>query len=314
MMAARAGTALVHLEVSEPVPIEAGAGSEIVVRLRASCPAGCDRRGMTIRAIAPDGSDAAHALASHDGAVSESGDIVLRAPPRVGEHVWRFVLAAHEIAGVRYGEAAVSVPVRCGPQSTSLAVWAVPSPVVAGERFAVNVGAKSSAGCELKGRGVEIRNAADEVVARGRLGDTPWPGTAALYWTALELPAPPQQGLCSWLVAFDAAGLDLPHDGASSTFSVAIVPPPQHKLTVTVIEKHTAAPIEDALVRLGAYRATTGRSGLAEIRMPKGRYELQVWKPGYQAPATTLQLDDDVSVQVEALIVPEEDPDAIWKM
>ncbi len=38
-----------------------------------------------------------HAFASHDGAVSETGDIVLKVPPRVGEHVWHFVLPAHEI-------------------------------------------------------------------------------------------------------------------------------------------------------------------------------------------------------------------------
>ena len=33
----------------------------------------------------------------HDGAISETGDIVLKVPPRIGEHVWRFVLPAHEI-------------------------------------------------------------------------------------------------------------------------------------------------------------------------------------------------------------------------
>lgn len=313
-MTAAAGTAPVHLEVSEPVPVEAAAGSEIVLRVRASCRAGCDRSGMAIRAVAPDGSETAHPFAMHDGAASETADIVLRAPLRVGEHVWRFVLPAHEIDGVRYEETAISVPVRVRPQSTSLAVWAVPSPVVAGERFTVNVGAKSAAGCELKDRGVEIRSADGLVVARGQLGDAPWPGTAALYWTAIELPAPAEAGLCSWSVAFDAADLEISHDGAASTFGVAIVRPPQHKLTVKVIEKDTAAPIEDVLIRLGAYRATTGQSGLAEIRMPKGQYELQIWKVGYEAPSTTLQLDDDVSVQVEALVVPEEDPDAIWKM
>ena len=269
---------------------------------------------MTVRSIAPDNAETESTLATHDGGITETADMVLRVPPRVGEHLWRFVLPAHEIEGTRYQESAIDVPVRARPLSTSLAVWDIPSPVVAGERFTVHAGAKSAAGCDLKGRAIEVHNAAGAVVARGCLGETPWPGTSALYWAAIELQAPAATGLCSWSVAFDAADLEIPHDGASSSFSVAIVPPPQHTLTVKVIEKETAAPIEDAMVRLGAYRATTGQAGLAAIRMPKGQYELQVWKAGYEAPPLTLRLDDDASVQIEALIVPEEDPDAIWKM
>ena len=60
-------------------------------------------------------------------------------------------------------------------------------------------------------------------------------------------------------------------------------------------------PIEEALVRLGAYRAETGRAGFAEIRLPKGRYELNVWKAGYEIKPTTLDLDRDASVEIEAL-------------
>ena len=307
------GTALVHLEMSEPVPIEAAAGGSIVVRLRASCPAGRNRCGMPVRVTAPDGAEATHGLAAHAGGVSETEDIILRVPPRVGEHVWRFVLPAHEIAGTRYEEATLAVPAQAGPQTTSLAVWDIPSPVVIGERFTVKVGAKSSAGCDLKRRSVEIR-CGGNVVARGALGDTPWPGTAALYWTELGLAAPPQEGACSWSAQFEASSLELPHDGTSSTFSVVVVRPPEHKLTIKVIEKDTANPIDEAVVRLGAYRAETGRAGLAEIRMPKGRYELHVWKAGYDIKPTTLDLQDDASIEVEALIVPEEDPDAIWKM
>jgi len=308
-----AGAALVHLEMSEPAPLEATAGSDIVLRLRASCLSGCDRRGMPIRMIAPDGSETTHALAIHDGAVNETADIVLKVPPCVGEHVWRFVLPAHEVAGTRYEEAGLAVPVRTRPQTTSLAVWEIPSPLVVGARFSVKVGAKSSADCELKGRGVEIRRDGD-VVACGALGDTPWPGTAALYWTELELVAPAQEGVCAWSVQFEPSDLEIPHDGTSTTFGAAVMRPPEHKLTVKVIEKGTASPIDEALVRLGVYRAETGRSGLAEIRMPKGRYELHIWKTGYDIKPTTLDIDRDTSVQVEALIVPEEDPDAIWKM
>jgi hypothetical protein len=39
-----------------------------------------------------------------------------------------------------------------------------------------------------------------------------------------------------------------------------------------------------------------------------------VWRAGYAAPATTIDIRADTVVQVEAAAVPEEDPDARWKM
>ena len=54
-----------------------------------------------------------------------------------GEHVVRLVLPAHTIEGVANAEAALEVPLRVRPQTTSLAVWDVASPVGAGARFSV---------------------------------------------------------------------------------------------------------------------------------------------------------------------------------
>jgi hypothetical protein len=152
------------------------------------------------------------------------------------------------------------------------------------------------------------------VVASGRFGDAPWPGTSALFWTELQLRAPTQPGLATYAAQFDGAEMELPHDGASSSFTVAVTKPPAHLLTVKVIAKETAGPIEDAQIRLGPHRAATNAAGLAEVRMPKGRYELFVWKAGYDAPTVPLEIDADAFVQVEALAQPEDDPDAHWKM
>ncbi len=304
--------ALVHLGVNG-APLEAAAGSRITVRLRASCAAALDRSGIPVVVTAPDGSQATHVFAEYDGEVSETGGIAFEVPPRVGEHVWRFVLQAHELGGIRYEDTVLTVSVRAKPQTTSLAAWDIPSPIVTGERFTVKVGAKSAADSELKGRGVELLHGG-VVVARAVLGDAPWPGTAALYWAEVTLVAPAEEGIASWSVRFDARELDLPHEGASSSFSAAVVRPPEHKLTVKVIERDTARPVDAALVRLGAYRAETGRSGLAEIQLPRGRYELNIWKAGFDIAPTTLDFERDVSIEIKAMAVPEEDPDARWKM
>ncbi len=319
-MSADTGAGLVRLAVSEPAPLAAAAGGSITVRMRAWSADGRDRTGLAVRMIAPDGTAArAFPLVSHADGVSETADIVLTAPPRVGEHVFRFVLAAHEIAGTHYSEAALDLPVQVHPQSTSLAVWDVPSPVVAGTRFTIKAGAKSAADCALAGRAIEVCDAGGAVVARGTLGDAPLPGTGALYWAALELTAPAKEGVATWTVRFAADGLDLPHEGATAAFSTAVVPPPEHRLTVKVIEQATAAPLAEVALRLieprlGAYRGTTGAGGLAEIALPKGRYELHVWKAGYDAPPRPVEIGADAFVEVAAVVVPEEDPDARWKM
>jgi hypothetical protein len=135
-----------------------------------------------------------------------------------------------------------------------------------------------------------------------------------LYWTEIELPAPALEGLFWCAASFAADEIDIPHECASSKFSVAIVKPPEHRLTVEVLEKDTHAPIEDAQVRLGPYGAATDPSGQAQVAMPKGAFDLTVWKVGYEAPSMRVDVQDDVTVRVEAVIVPPENPDAAWIM
>jgi len=313
-MAKEPDGALVHLTVSEPLPLEVPAGNSVAVTVSASCPNRRDRAGMAIIVTAPDGQATTYALAADADSVGEAAVIALEAPPRIGEHVFRLTLPAHEIAGTRYREAVLDVPVRVTPQATSLAVWDVPSPVVADTRFVIKAGAKSAANATLARCAIEVCDEAGEVAGRGVLSDAPLPGTGALYWTDIPLQAPPTEGVATWTARFEASELDLPHDGAQTSFSAAVVRPPEHVLSVKVIEQATAAPIPDVELRLGAYRGTTGASGLAEIALPKGRYELRVWKVGFEAPPRPVEVGADAFVEIEALVVPEEDPDARWRM
>ncbi len=113
---------------------------------------------------------------------------------------------------------------------------------------------------------------------------------------------------------FAGADIDIPHEGAASRFSIAIVSPPEHKLTVKVIERETANPIADAMVRLGAYRAATDVAGCAEIMLPKGTFEMSIWKSGYEAPETTIAINADATVEIAVAALPEENPDSAWLM
>jgi hypothetical protein len=198
------------------------------------------------------------------------------------------------------------VPMSTKPYRTSLAVWAVPSPVWIADRFAVMVGVKSSGACALAGAKVEILDESGAKVGDGVLGDTPLSGTAALFWAQIGLTAPPRDGMFRWSAAFAAAGLSLPHLGSSAAFSFIAANRPEYKLTVKVVESACAAPIEDVQVALGPYRAATDKAGLAYIETPAGKYDLAAWKPGFEAAPKTVEVTANLSVQFELTRLAEE--------
>jgi hypothetical protein len=214
--------------------------------------------------------------------------------------------------GAEHAEATSVFGVTTIPNATSLAVWDIPSPVTPGERFTVKIGAKSAADCSLRGKAIAVCDEAGAVIACGALKATPWPGTAALYWTEVELTAPAQPGVARWSARFAADDVELPHQGTTTAFSTAVVGRPEHRLTVTLLESGTGVPLDDVQVSLGPYRAATGRSGRADMDVAKGSYQLSAWKVGYAASIRTVEIDADAAVRIEAVIVPEEHPDAIW--
>jgi hypothetical protein len=165
----------------------------------------------------------------------------------------------------------------------------------------------------LRGRRIEACTADGTVIASGDLGATPWPDTEALYWTTLELPAPAQQGAVTLSIRCAGAGLVPPHRDAASRFGVVAVPAPEHTLSIRVTEHEKGGPITGAEIRLGAHRATTGASGEAQVRLAKGRYDLTLWKAGYDMPPQTVAVEGDQALEIKAAIVPEENADRAWK-
>jgi hypothetical protein len=192
----------------------------------------------------------------------------------------------------------------------SLAVWDVPLAVAAGEPFVVKVGAKSSSASALLDRIVDVLDQSGAAAASGRLGNAPWPGTAALFWAEVEVRAPLVPGLATFMARFDGAELDPPLQNATSPFTVSVVGRPERTLTVTVAAN--GVPLEEAHIRLGALHALTDAAGRAEIRLAKGRYELSVYKAGFETKPVPLVIEDDATVAIEARAQRADDPDAFW--
>ena len=181
---------------------------------------------------------------------------------------------------------------------TSLAVWDVPMPVVAGGTFSIKIGATAKTGTK-----VEVVDASGVVVAAGTLGDKPLAGTDTLLWTTLDVPAPAKAETADYIVR---AG------DASSRFSVVAAAKPEHTLTVQIKERDTSEALAGVEIRLGAFHARTDKSGRAEVRVCKGQYQLQLWRNGHIAAPQPIEINGDASVELTMLHVPEEHPDARW--
>jgi hypothetical protein len=303
------------VEIIRSVPGEVEAGTEITLKVRVSCAAGCDLRGAPITVLAGEETLVATGLSSCDGAANETLDLSLKAPAEVGEHVWTIVFRRHEMESVAHDESCVPVAFKTVPHATSMAVWDVPSPIVVDQPFTAKVGVKCSARCNLAGQTVDVRDESGRRMGQGTLNETPWPGTTALYVAEVALVAPTTARMSSWTACFAERDLSLPHSEASAAFGFLTAVLPDHELTIKVINKHTHAPVEQVDIRCGSYRASTNAQGVATLQLPTGTYELNAWKLGCDdAPPMTLEVNADLLIHVETAPTPEKDPDdqRVW--
>jgi hypothetical protein len=190
----------------------------------------------------------------------------------------------------------------------SLAVWDVPMPVVAGATFAIKVGAKSQAKRKLAGCRVEVSDAAGAVVASGPLGDAPLARTVALYWTALDVPAPRDRDGADYTVRLAPDS----HDAVPTRFSISIAAKPAYTLAVIVTERDTKAALGGVEIRVGPFQARTGKDGRAELRVSRGDFQIQLWRTAHIAEPQPIRVGRDESLALTMVHVPEEHPDARW--
>jgi hypothetical protein len=305
----------VSLRLDEPLPEHVMVGSQIRLKAKAMCPLGCDVDGAVVHLVAGQEVLATSRLVASqdDSAWRETKELSAAAPERLGSFSWLLVFVGQEIGGTPHGQVSLAVLFATEPVATSLAVWDVPATVVIGEAFRIKVGVKSSSACMLEGAEVEILDETGTRKGTGRLGGSPWAGTTALYWAEIEAAGPDKEGPAYWSARFPPTESGLPHDSGLAEFSFVAVKPPDHKLTIIIFDKETAAPIENAQVRLGCFRTATDASGVAELSVPDGHYELTAWIASHELSPMGIEVTEDMELRLQAVALPDEDPyAALW--
>ena len=289
-----------RIETSQPIPLDVHAGTDVALKVRVTCASGCDLRDGRVDVIAQGAVVKTKELATYAEGVNETVDFVLTVPEQIGEYAWSILFPRHEREGVVHEEASLPMSFRTIQHPTGMAVWGVPSPVTVNSSFRVNVGMQCSAGCRLAGRTVQVCDESGTKIGEGILGDAPWIGTSALYWVQVELAAPATEGVYARSVGSVATDSTLSHEEASATFHFRTARLPEHRVTVNVVTRETAAPVNHVEVRLGFYVASTDERGVLTFEMPTGTYELTIRKEGCQAPPMTVEVNRDLTITVEA--------------
>jgi hypothetical protein len=185
----------------------------------------------------------------------------------------------------------------------SLAVWDVPSPVVVGRRQTIKVGVTCPAGCSLAGTRVEVRDAGGVLAGGGDLGVLPWPGSDALYWAEIDVHPPDSEGDHAWTV--HASASEPAHAGATSSVRFVACGRPEHRVTLEAVAGGNGAAVPGVELRVGRFRAATNEAGIGQVEVPRGTYDVETWKNGYQVVSKTVTIAADTTIRLELIAVPE---------
>jgi len=313
-----------RLEVFPALPAGLALGARVTRRVRLVCSFGCNLKGEQVSILDAEGNElAALTLTAFRDAKNESDEWNFTAPDEPASTVLTLAFDGCEGEAADHAASEAEVIIASGAgNATSLAVWGLPEPLIAGEAFRFRVGAKSSSGHSLAGCTIAVRDDKDTVVATAVLGEQPWAGTEDLHWVEVEAPAPPSPMRCSWAVQLDdLTALTVPHSGATVQFGFTAVPRPDSQLTVRVLNKEGGFGIAGAEIRIRAetaagtvalFRGTTDEAGTAVVAAPSGRYRLVVWKPNYTIAPIEVVVGGDAEVALVADFTPKKKPEKIW--
>jgi hypothetical protein len=290
----------------EVSPGEVAAGAELTVAVAASCAYGCDLRGQSVSIQDRDGAELASCeLTEFEGESYVTGAFVLGAPVEVGEYTWRAILAGHERDGVLHEPTLTAFSFATRAHTASVNVWGLPSAIAAGERFRFKIGVKCAAGCKLAGRALSVFDHEGRQVGDGRLRNEVWAGTSALYFAEVEAKAPLNTAVYEWHVKAPGSPFPPPHTAGACTLTIKVVGPPDCELTVAAFDRATQTPIKGAHILVHPYRTSTDETGVAKVKVIRGRYKLYVSGFNYIPCENTIDIEGDVTTRVELALEPE---------
>jgi hypothetical protein len=119
----------------------------------------------------------------------------------------------------------------------------------------------------------------------------------------LDLAAPEAEGDHAWNLR--ATTMEPPHEPATSTVRFVAVAPPEHRVTLIVIDKSSGVPLTGVELRVGRFRATTNEGGVAHVDVPGGTYEVCAWKIGYDLLSNRTHIASDTTIHLEVTTSPE---------
>src|SRR5262249_9160988 len=152
---------------------------------------------------------------------------------------------------------------------------------------------------KLAGRTLSVFDHTGAQIAAAKLCDDVWPGTSALYFAEVLAQAPHTPGDFTWQITTPASERGVPHAAGSCGFSLKVVAPPDHEVTVEAFDGNTLAPIKGAHVLLHPYRALTDEHGEAKLKVAKGRYTLFVSGFNYIGHERIIDVVSDVTARAE---------------
>ena len=195
------------------------------------------------------------------------------------------------------------------PHAVQLTVWNVPPAAEAGERFAVSVGARCSAGCDLAGRELSIFDQEGSPAGTVKLGHDIWPGTEALHFAEVEARAPLEAGSHQWEAKMAGWDAEVPHAPGSFPLMVRVVTSPDCEVTVKAVDRENQAPIKGARVVMHPYRAVTDDNGIARVRVARGQYDILVSGSQYLPACASVEVTADLITSAE--LDADESPDEV---
>lgn len=321
----------VTLELRQTLPAEVDCGASLTLDVVVDTDSGADLAGAPfeirdaegdavfagqlppLRQITPDSED----YDPRHGPVDQRpfARIAFDVPGTPGEQLLLLALPAFEVDGLKHEAAQLPLAFSTRRHQLYIVVWDVPSPVGAAAPFAVNVGVRCTAGCNLHGRTIEIRDAGGEVLATSTLGETPAAGTEGLYFVRVELSGPEAVGPHSWSVSMPKVPMRTTHNPpAPATLAFLAAPPGNHRVQVQLSDEQTGSPIASATVRMGPYRAHTDATGTVSLQVPRGDYAVRIMKNTYVAPDRPIVVDRDIELKLAISVPPEKDPyERYWK-